>query len=102
MQDNSQQVIFTQGAKEIGGGKIPFSPQAKGMRIAKTGRFSKQIGSTVYEVNTYFNKDAKECIEDKIIRLIRNEIRINELNYLKGYGIMAMSQMNRLPERSSL
>ena len=34
----------------------------------------KRIGSTVYEVNVYFNPDAKETMNDKIMRLIRNEI----------------------------
>ena len=33
----------------------------------------KRIGSTVYEVNVYFNQDAKETMNDKIMRLIRNE-----------------------------
>jgi len=33
----------------------------------------KRIGSTVYEVNVYFNQDAKETMDDKIMRLIRNE-----------------------------
>ena len=33
----------------------------------------KRIGSTVYEVNVYFNQDAKETMNEKIMRLIRNE-----------------------------
>jgi hypothetical protein len=33
----------------------------------------KRIGSTVYEVRIFFNHDAKETMEDKILRLIRNE-----------------------------
>ena len=37
-------------------------------------RLKKRLGSTVYEVNVYFNPDAKETMNDKIIRLIRNEI----------------------------
>ena len=36
-------------------------------------RLTKRIGSTVYEVNVYFNQDAKETMNDKIMRLIRNE-----------------------------
>jgi len=35
----------------------------------------KRIGSTVYEVNVYFNPDAKETMNDKIMRLIRNEVQ---------------------------
>ena len=33
----------------------------------------KRIGSTVYEVRVYFNQDAKETMDDKILRLIHNE-----------------------------
>lgn len=33
----------------------------------------KRIGSTVYEVRVHFNQDAKETMNDKILRLIRNE-----------------------------
>ena len=33
----------------------------------------RRVGSTVYEVNIYFNQDAKETKDDKIMRLIRNE-----------------------------
>jgi hypothetical protein len=36
-------------------------------------RLTKRIGSTVYEVSVYFNQDAKETMNDKILRLIRNE-----------------------------
>ena len=35
----------------------------------------KRIGSTVYEVNVHFNPDAKETMNDKIMRLIRNEVQ---------------------------
>jgi len=35
----------------------------------------KRIGSTVYEVNVYFNPDAKETMNEKIMRLVRNEIQ---------------------------
>lgn len=33
----------------------------------------KRIGSTVYEVRIHFNQDAKETMNDKILRLIRSE-----------------------------
>ena len=36
-------------------------------------RLKKRLGSTVYEVNVYFNQDAKETMNDKIMRLVRNE-----------------------------
>ena len=37
-------------------------------------RFTKRLGSTVYEVRVCFNQDAKETMDDKIMRLIRNDI----------------------------
>jgi hypothetical protein len=40
---------------------------------ARSGRFSKRIGSTVYEVEVHFNQDAKETMNDKILRLVKDE-----------------------------
>jgi len=45
----------------------------KSERIADTSRFSKRIGSVTYEINVFFNQDAKETMDVKIKRLIRNE-----------------------------
>lgn len=56
----------------------------------------KRIGSTVYEVRVYFNQDTKEMMEDKILRLARND-----LNMKASDGNMAVPQTGRLPERSS-
>ena len=36
-------------------------------------KLSKRIGSTVYEVQVYFNQDAKETMDAKILRLVKNE-----------------------------
>ena len=41
-------------------------------------RLKKRLGSTVYEVNVYFNQDAKETMNDKIMRLIRSETAQSE------------------------
>jgi len=40
---------------------------------ANTSGFSKRIGSVVYEVTIHFNQDAKETMNDKILRLVKNE-----------------------------
>jgi len=56
----------------------------------------KRIGSTVYEVNCYFNPDAKETIDDKILRLVRND-----LNLAPGHVTMGLPQTGRLSERGS-
>ena len=34
----------------------------------------KRIGSTVYEVNAYFNPETKERLEDKILRMLKNDL----------------------------
>jgi len=39
-------------------------------------RFTKRHGSTVYEVRVFLNPDAKESVDDKILRLIRNELQL--------------------------
>jgi len=54
----------------------------------------KRIGSTVYEVEVYVKKCAGETAEEKIMRLIRND-----LNLTPGHGKMSMPQTGRLPER---
>ena len=56
----------------------------------------KRIGSTVYEIEVYVKKDTGETIEDKIMRLIRND-----LNPASSHGKMDLPQTGRLPERSS-
>ena len=37
-------------------------------------RFTKRLGSIVYEVSVHFNQDAKETMDDKIIRLMRADL----------------------------
>ena len=56
----------------------------------------KRIGSTVYEVEVYVKKCAGETAEEKIMRLIRND-----LNLTQGHGKMSVPQTGRLPERGS-
>ena len=56
----------------------------------------KRIGSTIYEVNAYFNPEAKETVEEKILRILKNE-----LTAAANCAILNMSQTARLPERSS-
>jgi len=43
-------------------------------RPADTSRFTKRIGSVVYEVRIHFNKNAKEKMGEKILRLIKNDM----------------------------
>jgi hypothetical protein len=57
----------------------------------------KRIGSTIYEVNAYFNPEAKETIEEKLLRIIGND-----LTFRQNRAILNMSQTVLLPERGSI
>ena len=56
----------------------------------------KRIGSTIYEVNAYFNPEAKETVEEKLLRIIRNDLTLRQ-----NRAILNMSQTVLLPERGS-
>jgi len=53
--------------------KQPASIAAEMPQEQRAASFSKRIGSIVYEVDIRFNPDAKETMNDKILRLIKNE-----------------------------
>ncbi len=55
----------------------------------------KRIGSTVYLINAYVKNDAGETIEQKILRLVKNDL------HLSKPVIMELPQAGRLPERGS-
>jgi hypothetical protein len=56
----------------------------------------KRIGSTIYEVNGYFNPDAKETAEEKLLRIIKNDLK-----FCLESGIIKVPQTGVLSERSS-
>lgn len=58
---------------------------------------TRRIGQTTYKVRVYCNENADETMEDKILRLIRNDGLAKEENR----GIMNMPQMSRQSERSA-
>jgi hypothetical protein len=64
---------------------------------AQSSRFSKRIGSTLYEVNVYFAEAGKESLEDKIFRLVSSD----SLNAAPKSVKMGSLQTERLPERGS-
>ena len=41
---------------------------------SESNRFTKRVGSIVYEVEIHFNQDAKESMNDKILRLMRRDM----------------------------
>ena len=58
---------------------------------------TRRIAGTVYKVKVLFNENSSETMEDKILRIVRNEIVTND----GTYDIMAVPQMSRQSERSA-
>ena len=71
--------------------KTPVKTQGEALFMRK------RIGSTVYEVSARFNPEAKETINDKILRLIKND-----LNSTAARATIILPQTGWLPERGSL
>ena len=57
----------------------------------------RRIGGTTYKVRVCFSKTAQETLEDKILRMIRNETVTN----IGTCDIMKSPQMSRKSERSA-
>jgi hypothetical protein len=60
-------------------------------------RLRKRIGSTVFTANAYFATNTNETLEDKILRLAKN----NGLPF-QAQSETARMRTGRLPERSSV
>ena len=58
---------------------------------------TRRIGSTTYKVKVVFNEDGTETMEDKILRLIRNEV----VTAAGTCDIINVPQMSRQSERSA-
>ena len=58
---------------------------------------TRRIGSTTYKVKVVFNENGTETMEDKILRLIRNEV----ITTTGTCDIINAPQMSRQSERSS-
>ena len=57
----------------------------------------RRIGGTTYKVRVVFNESGGETMEDKILRIVRNDMVTNGVTY----GIMEAPQMSRQSERSA-
>ena len=66
-------------------------------RVPGQNVFQRRIGSTTYRVGIHFNPDAKENFNDKILRLMKND-----LNLLRGHATMELPQTGWLPGGSPL
>ena len=40
----------------------------------EAGAFTKRLGSTNYRVSVHFSKTSRETMNDKILRLVKNEV----------------------------
>lgn len=72
----------------------------KGRQIITNSKYTyltRRVGSTTYKVRVHFSEVGQETMEDKIIRLIRNDV----LDSKAECGIMELPQMSRQPERSA-
>ncbi len=58
---------------------------------------TRRIAGTVYKVKVMFNENSSETMEDKILRIVRNEMVTND----GTYDIMAVPQMSQQSERSA-
>lgn len=59
--------------------------------------FKRRLGTTNYVVKVRFSEDSTETMEDKILRLVRNEA----LQLPKECDMLELPQMSRQPERSA-
>ena len=58
---------------------------------------TRRIGGTTYKVKVVFNDSSTETMEDKILRIVRNEALDND----GKCDIMGVPQMSRQSERSA-
>ena len=56
-----------------------------------------RIGGTTYKVKVVFNENGGETMEDKILRIVRNDMVTSD----GTCGIMEAPQMSRQSERSA-
>ena len=59
---------------------------------------TRRIGSTTYKVRVEFCENATETMEEKILRMIKNEVSTNG----EKCGIIESPQMSRQSERSAV
>ena len=70
----------------------------KPMEQTKQEQFiTRRIGGTTYKVRVVFNESGGETMEDKILRIVRNDMVTSD----GTYGIMETPQMSRQSERSA-
>lgn len=58
---------------------------------------TRRIGATTFKVKVVYNNTGNETMEDKILRIVRNEVLENG----EKCGIIELPQMSRQSERSA-
>ena len=58
---------------------------------------TRRIGSTTYKVKVFFDENSTESMEDKILRIVQNDL----LEKKEKYDTMNVPQMSRQSERSA-
>ena len=69
------------------------------------GIIRKKIGNTVYRVSVHFSDTSKENLEDKLLRMAKNDLSdfsSNGLKFPEKCGIVYVPQTGRLLEGGSL
>ena len=61
------------------------------------GYITRRIGATTFKVKVVFNDTGQETMEDKILRIVRNDMVTSD----GTYDIMEAPQMSRQSERSA-
>ena len=61
------------------------------------GYITRRIGATTFKVKVVFNDTGQETMEDKILRIVHNEVITNA----GTYGTIEAPQMSRQSERSA-
>ena len=61
------------------------------------GYITRRIGATTFKVKVVFNDTGQETMEDKILRIVHNEVVTNA----GTYGTIEAPQMSRQSERSA-
>jgi len=64
-------------------------------------RYTKRIGSTNYRVGIYYSLEAKETLDEKVLRLLEISCK-KELKKVQCCDRINVLQTERLPEGSSL
>ena len=63
---------------------------------------NRQVGSTTYSVNIFFDPNGKETLNEKVIRLLKNDTKLQEkeLKSVSENGNMKPLQAGWLSERN--